>query len=312
MMKGKGERGEEAKREKKKGTKRNRKKVKRKRPGRRKQRNTHTHEKEMGEEERKGRGVGRWVVRRKQVRGKGRKETGEREGEQKKQREITRLTGWKKRKRGKQRKGKRNRREKDVGKDWGERKTWAKERGKKNWRSLLGFPHWLQGSGVSRWNQNPGCALLCRSTAPFSDCSCRRQPCCWGALASPEAEPGPPERLGAHLPELILHFMLPSPSDWLWQLAQPWLPVEGMMWAPADTISPDLMGIYADCYHDSDFSNEVSHPGAQCSAAGIPPPAFPQWHPFPSFLWDFPSFPPRFSARLFQPGFRGGEREWFL
>ena len=44
---------------KKKGTKRTRKKVKRKRPGRRKQRNTHTHEKEMGEEERKGRGVGR-------------------------------------------------------------------------------------------------------------------------------------------------------------------------------------------------------------------------------------------------------------
>ena len=32
-------------------------------------------------------------MRRKQVRGKGRKETGEREGEQKKQREITRLTG---------------------------------------------------------------------------------------------------------------------------------------------------------------------------------------------------------------------------
>lgn len=86
-----------------------------------------------------------------------------------------------------------------------------------------------------------------------------------------------PERLGAHLPELIFCFMLSSPSDWLWQLVQPWLPVEGMRWVPADIISPDFMGIYSVCYHDSYFSNEVSFPGAQCFATGVPPPVFLQW-----------------------------------
>lgn len=49
------------------------------------------------------------------------------------------------------------------------------------------------------------------------------------------------------------------------------------MWSPADTISPDIMGIYSHYYHDSHFSNEVALPRAQCFAVSIPPPAFPQW-----------------------------------
>lgn len=70
-------------------------------------------------------------MRGKQVKETGRRETGEREDECKKQREVTRLTGRKKRKRGKQREGKqegkgcwkRLRREEKSGPKRGRRRT---------------------------------------------------------------------------------------------------------------------------------------------------------------------------------------------
>lgn len=109
-----------------------------------------------------------------------------------------------------------------------------------------------------------------------------------GTLSSqPGGRARVPREAGVHPAELILHFMLLSPSCWVWQLAQPWLGVYGTMRAPADTISPDFMGIYSDYYHDSYFSNEVSVPGAQCFVAGVPPPCFSQWPHF--------HFPPRIS-----------------
>lgn len=75
-------------------------------------------------------------MRGKQVKETGRRETGEREDERKKQREITRP---KEKKKGETAKGKTGGKRMLEKIEERERK-WAKERAKKNWRSLLGFP----------------------------------------------------------------------------------------------------------------------------------------------------------------------------
>lgn len=194
-----------------------------------------------------------------------------------------RLTGRKQEKR-EGKKERENTKERNIGKDWGRSRQLGERNGDVPWRRIPGFPQWCQGSGVICWPQNQPWTPLPEHLALYLAVLAL------AILPTEELQParrqsqGPQRGWGLTPPELILHFMLPSPSDWVWQLAQPRLWAYGTIWAPVDTISPDFTGIYSAYYRDSYFSNEVSLPGAQCFAAGIPNPCFPQrlhFHFFP-------------------------------